>query len=221
MAINSPYRAISELPTVIPVFPLPGILLLPHAQLPLNIYEPRYMAMIDETIRSERIIGMIQPSDSGSNLRGKPTLQPVGCAGRITQFAESGDGRYLLSLTGCARFRVLEELETLTSYRQCKVDYGEFSTDLVDANDEEFDRKIVVDSIREFSRVKNMRIEWRDIDKASNAMLINAMAMMGPFGSAEKQALLEAPDIKTRAETLVAIIELEMAKTDNVSNKLQ
>jgi Lon protease-like protein len=221
MAIMMPYQTIDSLPAVIPVFPLPGVLLLPQAQLPLNIFEPRYLAMTDDAIRTDRIIGMIQPADAGASLQGKPELRAVGCAGRITQFAETGDGRYLLTLTGIARFRIAGELDTVTPYRKCNVEYADFAADLEAPDYDGIDRTAIVDALKEFSKARNLRIDWRDIDKASNAMLINAMAMMGPFGPEEKQALLEAPDIKSRGDTLIAIIEIDLAKTCGTTNKLQ
>ena len=130
MPINASYRGPGELPEVIPVFPLPGALLLPRGQMPLNIFEPRYLAMVDDAMRSgHRLIGMIQPDLSQTARRDRPTLFHVGCVGRITQLAESGDGRYLLELTGVTRFRVAEELSVTTPYRQCRVDYSSFIDD--------------------------------------------------------------------------------------------
>jgi Lon protease-like protein len=221
MAFVMNYQTIDSLPALVPVFPLPGVLLLPQAQLPLNIFEPRYLAMTDAAIRTDRIVGMIQPTDAGASLQGKPELRTVGCAGRITQFAETGDGRYLLTLTGVARFRITDELDTVTPYRQCNVTYGDFTADLEAPEDGGIDRNAVIEALKEFSKARNLRIDWRDIDKASNAMLINAMAMMGPFGPEEKQALLEAPDIKSRGDTLIAIIEIDLAKTCSATSKLQ
>ncbi len=221
MSMNSPPASTGDLPSVIPVFPLPGVLLLPGAQLPLNIFEPRYLSMTDDAIKSNRIIGMIQPSDPAVSLQGAPDLRPVGCAGRITQFSETGDGRYLMTLTGLARFRVIEELEALTTYRQCKVEFEEFASDLVSEDDSLIDRDNVIATLKQFTEKRNMRVDWSDIDKAKTTVLINAMAMMGPFAANEKQALLEAPDIRSRADTLTAIIEFELAKSAGSSTKLQ
>src|SRR5215471_10592263 len=130
MPINAEYRGPADLPQTIPVFPLPGALLLPHGQMPLNIFEPRYLAMVDDALRDgHRLIGMIQPDAAHSQNEERPALFRVGCVGRITQLAESGDGRYILELTGIARFRVIEEMEVLTPYRQCKVDFFAFADD--------------------------------------------------------------------------------------------
>ena len=219
--MNSPPRSTDQLPAVIPVFPLPGVLLLPGAQLPLNIFEPRYLAMTDAAIKSDRLIGMIQPFDAAVSLQGNPELRPVGCAGRITQFAETGDGRYLMTLTGVARFQITEELDTTTNYRQCKVDFDAFASDLVQSDGEEIDRIALLAILRQFTEARHIRIDWKDIEKATNTMLVNAMSMMGPFGPDERQALLEAHDVKARAETLTAMIEFELAKTAGTTDKLQ
>ena len=145
MSINRPYKSIAALPEVIPVFPLPGAILLPRGQLPLNIFEPRYVEMIDAALAGSRIIGMIQPAQSlGQNVGGN-ILHPVGCTGRITRIAETGDGRYVLTLTGVVRFRVAEELSVSTMFRQCRVDYSQFEYDLIDrAGEEEVDRSKVI-----------------------------------------------------------------------------
>jgi uncharacterized protein len=221
MSMNSPPLSTRDLPAVIPVFPLPGVLLLPGAQLPLNIFEPRYLSMTDDAIKSNRIIGMIQPSDTGTGLQDPPGLRPVGCAGKITQFGETGDGRYLMTLTGIARFRIVGELETLTPYRQCKIDFEEFAGDLIAETEDNIDRKAIINTLKQFTEKRNMRVDWSDIDEARTAVLINAMAMMGPFGPSEKQTLLEAPDIRSRADTLTAIIEFELAQSAGSSSKLQ
>lgn len=221
MNMNSPPQSVAELPAVIPVFPLPGVLLLPGAQLPLNIFEPRYVSMVDDALRSSRIIGMIQPADTHSDAQNSHGLRPVGCAGKITQFGETGDGRYLITLSGAARFRIVDEVTTTTSYRQCQVDFSEYADDLEQFDDSSIDRAKVINALKQFTSIRNMRIDWSDIDKASNTLLINAMSMMSPFGPNEKQALLEAPDVETRSNTLVTIIEIEIAGAKNISTKLQ
>jgi Lon protease-like protein len=145
MAINIAYRSPKEIPEVIPVFPLPRALLLPRAELPLNIFEPRYLQMIEDVIRGERVIGMIQPNEPEEGASQVPPLYPVGCAGRLTNFAESGDGRYQVVLTGITRFRVLEEVTVTTPYRQCKVDYTIFGEDLVQGlGEDEVDREALL-----------------------------------------------------------------------------
>jgi Lon protease-like protein len=214
MPMNAQYRGPIDLPEVIPVFPLPGALLLPRGQMPLNIFEPRYLAMIDDALRDgHRLIGMIQPDATHSGDADKPTLFKVGCVGRITQLTESGDGRYLLELTGVARFRVEQELPVNTDYRQCRVTFAPFVDDFVPRKGETaVDREAVLKALRDFMKANDLKADWEGIDQAPNEALVNALCMMSPYGPPEKQALLEAPDLKTRAELLVAITEIELAK---------
>jgi len=214
MPMNAQYRGPIDLPEVIPVFPLPGALLLPRGQMPLNIFEPRYLAMIDDALRDgHRLIGMIQPDATHSGPADKPSLFKIGCVGRITQLAESGDGRYLIELTGVARFRIEQELPVKTEYRQCRVTYGPFADDFIARKGEEaVDRAAVLHALRAFMKANNLKADWEGINQAPNEALVNALSMMSPYGPPEKQALLEAPDLKTRAGLLVAITEIELAK---------
>jgi Lon protease-like protein len=214
MPMNVIYRRSSDLQSVIPVFPLPGALLLPRGQLPLNIFEPRYLAMVDDSLRDgHRLIGMIQPDPVHPGPEDKPLLFKVGCVGRITQIAESGDGRYLMQLTGIARFRVEEELNVATAYRQCRVTYVPFADDFTARKGEEqVDRKALLEALSAFLKANNLKTDWEGIENAPNEALVNALAMMSPYGVAEKQALLEAPDLKSRAEVLIAVTEMELAK---------
>ncbi len=213
MGMNAVYRGPEDSPSVIPVFPLPGALLLPRGQMPLNIFEPRYLAMVDEALKGDRIIGMIQPNPEGSGTQAVPALYGVGCAGRITQFAETGDGRYLITLVGIARFRVAGEFPTTTPYRQAQVDFSPFESDFTArAGEDEVDRAGVLKALRDFVQAADVRVDWKGIDEAPNEALVNALCMMSPFGVREKQALLEAPDLKTRAEVLIAITEIELAR---------
>jgi Lon protease-like protein len=216
MPINTIYRGPDALPGVISVFPLPGALLLPRGQMPLNIFEPRYLAMIDDSLRSgHRLIGMIQPDSvhPGPD-ESKPHLFQVGCVGRMTQFAESGDGRYLIQLTGIARFRIEDELAVDTPYRQCKVSYRPFADDFIARKGEdEVDRKSLLRALSLFLKANNLKADWDGIENAPNEALVNALAMMSPYDTAEKQAMLEAPDLKTRAEILIAVTEIELAKS--------
>lgn len=214
MPMNAEYRGPIDLPETIPVFPLPGALLLPRGQMPLNIFEPRYLAMVDDTLRDgHRLIGMIQPDATQHGSPDKPALYKIGCAGRITQLAESGDGRYLVELTGVARFRVEEELKVATAYRQCRVTYAPFADDFVARRGEnQVDREALLTALRDFLAANDLKADWEGIEQAPNEALVNALSMMSPYGSAEKQALLEAHDLKTRAEILVAITEIELAK---------
>src|SRR4051812_18719895 len=214
MTMNVIYHGPGDVAAVIPVFPLAGALLLPRGQMPLNIFEPRYLAMIDDALRSgQRLIGMIQPDPGHPGTEERPNLYRVGCVGRITQIAESGDGRYLLQLTGIARFRIEEELETDTPFRQCRVTYAPFIGDFTARRGEdEVDRKALLRALADFLKANDLKADWEGIENAPNEALVNALAMMSPYGSAEKQALLEAPDLKTRAEILVAVTEIELAK---------
>jgi uncharacterized protein len=215
MPMNAVYESPGDLADVIPVFPLPGALLLPRGQMPLNIFEPRYLAMIDDALRSGlRLVGMIQPDSAHPGPESKPNLYKVGCVGRITQIAETGDGRYLLQLTGVARFRIEAELEVTTPYRQCRVTYAPFAGDFIARKgEEEVDRESLLHALSDFLEANNLKADWEGIENAPNEALVNALAMMSPYGTAEKQALLEAPDLKTRAEILVAVTEIELAKT--------
>jgi Lon protease-like protein len=212
--MNAVYRGPVDLPETIPVFPLPGALLLPRGQLPLNIFEPRYLAMVDDTLRDgHRLIGMIQPDPAHPGSDDKPNLFRIGCAGRITQLAETGDGRYVLQLTGVSRFRVEQELDVHTAYRQCKVTFAPFADDFVARSGEDaVDRDAVLAALTAFLKANNLKTDWGGIESAPNEALVNALAMMSPYGVAEKQALLEAPNLKTRAEILIAVTEIELAK---------
>ena len=214
MPINAEYLGPGELPQVIPVFPLPGALLLPRGQMPLNIFEPRYLAMVDDALRDgHRLIGMIQPDMSHSRDEARPELFRVGCVGRITQLAESGDGRYILELTGVSRFKVVEEISGLTAYRQCKVDFFPYIDDFTARKGEEaVDREALLEVLTDFLKANNLKVDWEGIESAPNEALVNALAMMSPYGPAEKQAMLEAPDLKTRAEILIAVTEMDLAK---------
>ena len=214
MPINADYRGPGDLPELIPVFPLPGALLLPRGQMPLNIFEPRYLEMVDDALREgHRLIGMIQPDLTHSASEDKPKLFHVGCAGRITQFAESGDGRYILELTGVSRFKIVEELTVLTPYRQCKADFFAFVDDFTARKGEDdVDRKRLLEVLTDFLKVNNLKVDWDGIETAPNEALVNALAMMSPYGPPEKQAMLEAPDLKTRAEILIAVTEMDLAK---------
>ncbi|MEZ0168981.1 LON peptidase substrate-binding domain-containing protein [Microvirga sp. TS319] len=213
MGMNAVYRGPEDCPSVIPVFPLPGALLLPRGQMPLNIFEPRYLSMVDEALKADRVIGMIQP-DADSNPNSViPRLYSVGCAGRITQFAETGDGRYLITLIGIARFRVEEELPPVELFRRCRVDFEPFGNDFIArAGENEVDRNGVVKALRDFVDAAHVKVDWRGIEEAPNEALVNALCMMSPFGVREKQALLEAPNLKTRAEVLIALTEIELAR---------
>jgi len=223
MPMNADYRRPIDLPAVIPVFPLPGALLLPRGQMPLNIFEPRYIALVDDALRDgHRLIGMIQPEPTQKAPAERPALYKIGCVGRVTQLAESGDGRYLLELTGISRFEIKEEIKTLTQYRQCRVTYAPFADDFIARKGEDqVNRDALLVALRDFLKANDLKADWDGIEQAPNEALVNALAMMSPYGPAEKQALLEAPDLKTRAEILVAMTEIELAKANAPGETLQ
>ena len=214
MPMNAVYRGPADLPGTIPVFPLAGALLLPRGQMPLNIFERRYLDMVDDALRDgHRVIGMIQPDPAHPAIPERPNLYKVGCAGRITQFTETGDGRYLMQLTGVARYRVIQELSVTSAYRQCRVDFVPFIDDFTARKGEDqVDRKAVLSALTQYLKANNLKADWEGIDNAPNEALVNALAMMSPYDPAEKQAMLEAPDLKTRAEILIAVTEIALAK---------
>ena len=198
-----------DLPQVIPVFPLPGAILLPRGQLPLNIFEPRYLNMIDDAMAGERVLGMIQPSGGQASL---PSLSAVGCAGRITSFAETSDGRYLITLTGVARFRVTTELPTQTPYRQVRAAFAPFEADLsAPVADEAFDRGSFLAGLKHYLGRRQLEIDWETAEAAPQEALINSLSMALPFEPAEKQALLESPALEDRVEVLTALMRIDAA----------
>ena len=221
MSMNLTYRDPDELPAVFPIFPLAGALLLPRGELPLNVFEQRYLAMVDDALKSHRIVGMIQPDPEAGTATGVPALFSVGCTGRITQFAETGDGRYLITLTGLARFKIVEELAGCKPYRQCRADFSPFSVDFSPrAGEDQVDRDSVLRTLRDFAETNHLQIDWNSIHNAPNEALVNALSMMSPCSPKEKQALLEARDLKGRADVLVAITEIELARGKNAGAPL-
>jgi len=213
---NARYLKPQDLPGILPVMPLTGVLLLPGAQLPLNIFEPRYLAMFDDALAGNRLIGMVQPSFSeghGESPAGSlVALCQVGCVGRITSFTEIEDGRYIVSLTGICRFRLFDEAHLTKGYRSFRI--APFAADLTTPDEEtQVDREALLAAFKAYLDANKLEADWESVGRASNTTLVNSMAMMSPYGPAEKQALLEAPDLKTRAETLIAITEIVLART--------
>ena len=200
-----------DLPQVIPVFPLPGAILLPRGQLPLNIFEPRYLNMIDDAMAGDRIIGMIQPVGGPRRL---PSLSAVGCAGRITTFAETSDGRYLVTLTGVARFRVASELPVQTPYRQVRAAFQWFEADLAPpTGGEGFDREGFLGALRHYLERRQLDIDWETAEAAPQEALVNSLSMALPFEPAEKQALMESPTLEDRVEVLTALLRIDAAES--------
>lgn len=200
----------SDLPDTLPVFPLPGALLLPRSRLPLHIFEPRYLAMIDDTLKTgDRLIGMIQPREA--KVEGDPTLHAIGCAGRLTGFSETEDGRYMITLSGVSRFRVKREVDGFSPYRKCDVSWAGFERDLGNAEkDAGFDRARFFPLLKQFFEAEELRTDWDSLEDADDELLINSLSMLCPFEPEDKQALLEAPSLETRRETLVTLIEFAM-----------
>lgn len=211
----SDYRKPSDLPDIIPVFPLGGAVLFARWSLPLNIFEPRYLNMIDDAMYGKRIIGIIQPRGEDGD-----DLVAVGCAGRITSYTETPDGRYLITLSGICRFRVVRELDVATPYRQVQADYAPFASDfapppvtLTGAGVP--DRDTLITALRQYLERANLRADWSGIDDAPFEMLVNALSAGCPFGPAEKQALVEAPTLADRAATLEALLRMDTGEDED------
>jgi Lon protease-like protein len=177
--------------------------------------------MLDDALTGERLIGMIQPSGGEEAAEPAPELYAVGCVGRIVQYAEIGDGRCFLTLMGVARFRVAGELACERPYRRVRADFSSFFDDFHEgAGENEVDRRSLVDALRDFAKANELKVDWDDVEKASNEALVNALSMMSPYGAKEKQALLEAADLKSRAEMLVAIAQIELARGADAPRQL-
>jgi hypothetical protein len=202
---------VADLPDTLAIFPLPNALLLPRARLPLHLFEPRYLAMLDDALKTpHRLIGMVQPN-AGPGRDGKG-LHAIGCAGRVTQFSETEDGRYMITLSGVSRFRIVQEVQGFTPYRRCDVSWAGFERDLnqVPETDEGFDRDGFLVLLERFFQSQDLSTDWDSLKGAEDEMLINALSMLCPFEPEDKQALLEAPSLTTRRETLVTLLEFAM-----------
>jgi Lon protease-like protein len=201
---------VTDLPDTIPVFPLPGALLLPRARLPLHIFEPRYLQMLDDALKTKhRLIGMIQPREVPA--AAEKRLHAIGCAGRLTGFSETEDGRYMVTLSGVSRFRVLQEVQGFTPYRRCQVDWAPFARDLGGAeSDAGFKRAEFMAGLKRYFEAMDLSTDWSSLKGADEELLINSLSMLCPFAPEDKQALLEAPSLTTRRETLVTLIEFAL-----------
>ncbi len=204
------YHALDDLPSTLDIFPLSGVLLLPRGQLPLNVFEPRYLALVDAALAGTRLIGLIQPTQHEDKVL-KPALSAIGCVGRITSYRETEDGRYLITLTGVCRFRVAEELQTAAPYRRVKADFAPFTDDLVAASENDFPRDRLLSALKDYLSRRDLKADWRSVMGAAPETLVNALAMLCPFEPAEKQALLEAPSWLERVDTLVTLLEMSNA----------
>jgi Lon protease-like protein len=204
---------LADVPKSVPVFPLTGALLLPFAQRPLNIFEPRYIEMIDAALAGNRMIGVIQPEDtSEESPRGRAPLQKIGCLGRLSHFEENSEGRYFIILEGITRFEIVSEMTVMTPYRQCIIDASRFASDFDRTyGEEKVDRTRFLKMMKDYAEFGNFDLNWQEIEKTGTADLVNFCCMVSPYGAAEKQLLLEAGTIEDRAEALIAMAEYEMA----------
>ncbi|MBL1241625.1 MAG: LON peptidase substrate-binding domain-containing protein [OCS116 cluster bacterium] len=215
MKIFEKQKSVAQLPTKVKLFPLPEVMLLPQTQLPLNIFEKKYIAMIDEALAGDRLIAMIQPMEETSDKK----LHDIGCVGRITSFQEASKGQYHITLLGLCRFKLIEEIVNVdepdiaddVSFRRAKIDYNDYFDDFTKPSDERqklIDRKLLIDSIKNMLNQMDLDIDWSDLANTPNEMLVNAISMTSPFQIAEKQALLEAPTAADRAELLIALAKM-------------
>ncbi|WP_068115755.1 LON peptidase substrate-binding domain-containing protein [Tropicimonas marinistellae] len=211
----------TDLPDMIPLFPLPGALLLPRARLPLHIFEPRYLAMLDDTLKTEhRLIGMVQPREPSA--KGGAGLQSIGCAGRLTAFSETEDGRYMITLTGISRFRIQAETEGFTPYMRAQVDWGAFARDVGPAEqDKSFARKPFLDLLSRFLEDRGLSTDWDSLKEAEDELMLNSLSMLLPFDVGDKQALLEAPTLTDRRQTLTALLEFALHSGDDGTEIMQ
>ncbi len=222
------YRRPADLPPRIPLFPLRGAILLPRATLPLNVFEPRYLEMIDDAMSGDRLIGIVQPiqdadhDEEESPLGRSVALRNVGCVGRVTSYQEVDDGRLVITLTGIARYDILDEAVTDRPYRVASVSYDRFASDLSEGlGEDEVDRTNLLRVLRSYLDANRLEADWAAIQRASSEFLINALCVMCPYGPEEKQALLEAEDLKRRADVLVALAEMELASSGSSGSTLQ
>ena len=221
MKLNRTFAGPADMPPTIPLFPLTGALLLPRRPIQLTVFEPRYLTMLDEALTGERLIGVIQPTAEEETSDSAPELYPLGCAGRIVQYAEIGDGRCFLTLMGVARFRLVAEAPIPGPYRIAVTDYSPFAEDFLEgAGEAAVDREDLLETLKRFAEANEIKVAWSDIKKASNEALVNGLSMMSPCGAKEKQALLEAPDLKSRAEMLVAITTIDLARGEDAPTQI-
>ena len=222
MGVTDRYRSADDLPQTLSVFPLRGAILLPRASLTVNVFEPRYLALLDDALATDRLIGIVQPTDAAADGESPPgkdfPLRQVGCVGRITSFTEGDDGHYMITLVGVARFALEQEVKTDEPFRRLSVGFGNYSADFHSGEGEEdVDRPRLLATLRSYLEANNLSADWDGINRASNERLVNTLSILSPYGPEEKQALLEAPNLKERAEALVALAEMELASPDDGS----
>lgn len=200
------YRKPADLPQTIPLFPLTNALLFPRAVLSLNVFEPRYLNMVDDALAGDRLIGMIQPA-AGEENDPTPDLSEIGTVGRITMFSETDDGRYLITLTGVSRFALESEINAGTPYRQALVSYDQFIDDFSQASGATIDRPMLMQSLKTYAALHGFQVDWDAVDQAPTETIINMAAQLCPFDPVAKQALLEAQTLEDRCRTLVALLQ--------------
>jgi Lon protease-like protein len=211
-----------DLPAIVPIFPLPGALLLPHGLLPLNVFEPRYLAMVQDCLGQGRLIGMVQPSDcSDLDFGHEPEIFDTGCVGRVSTFAETDDGRIMITLTGVCRFKVTSEVEGIKGYRRVAVDWAPFRADLDEPEALMIDRPRLIAALKLFCKLHDMELNWKAIERAPDYELTVTLAMLCPFEPREKQALLESPDPTSRAEVLLALLEMAVVVRQGGLNQMR
>jgi hypothetical protein len=222
VSITGRYRNVADMPRELAMFPLRGAILLPRASLTLNVFEPRYLALVDHALAGDRLIGVVQPApeagDSESPSGRTFPLRSVGCAGRLFSFTESDDGRVVIALAGVARFTIGGDIAGDTPFRICQVDFAPYAADfLAGQGEEEVDRPRLLATLKNYLTANNLNADWDRINGAPSERLVNTLSILSPYGAEEKQALLEAPDLKSRAEALVALAEMELAARDDGS----
>jgi len=206
----------SDLPETLAVFPLPGAVVLPRGHLPLHLFEPRYLAMLEEALKTpHRLIGMVQPGS------GPGGLQLIGCAGRITQFAETEDGRYMITLTGISRFRISRDVTGFSPYVKAEISWPDFQRDLGgEEEDPDFDREVFLKLLSRYFEVAGLETDWSSLEEADDELLINSLSMLCPFAVEEKQALLEAPQLVDRRQTLTALMDFTCRGGSSTSDEV-
>jgi Lon protease-like protein len=222
LGVTDRYRNVADMPRALPLFPLRGAILLPRASLTLNMFEPRYLALVDHVLARDRLIGLVQPAAEAGSAESPPgktfALRRIGCAGRISSFTENDDGRVTVSLAGIARFVIAEELDEPVPFRTAQLDFTPYATDFVAGHGEDdVDRPLLLATLKSYLIANNLSADWDRINHASTERLVNTLSILSPYGPEEKQCLLEAIDLRTRAAALVALAEMELAARDDGS----
>jgi Lon protease-like protein len=223
LSLTDRYRTPNDLPRHIPVFPLQECIILPRSTLPLNVFEPRYLQMVDDALAGERLIGIVQPlgktGEEESPADNRFPLRRTGCLGRITSFSETEDARVLITLTGVARFDIVDEVSTDKPYRICEINYDRFASDLIHGHgQDEVDWPELLRVLKTYLAARQMSADWESIERSPAELLVNTLSVISPYGPEEKQALLEASSLKERSEVLIALAQMEMAATDDDSS---